>query len=213
MGTIELTRLTTRTAPAVEIATVQVILHNSVRPTVSDPKELIGRNQMCIWRRPDSRVPHVEELSVLVENLDPSVTTINDEQPPIIADLNAMNRIEFIWTWILRIFWSAAPVHQELAVFVELRDARTPVAIADEERSVGQPRDVCRPVKQLSCIAAALALCTERHHELTVVGEFVNHMELIINDPHVLLGIVRTHFDFVWSAPAGHLEHLVEIRP
>src|SRR5262249_45175430 len=156
-------------------------------------------------------IPHVEEFSILIENLNPSVTTIDDEQPPIIADLNTMNGIKFVWTRILGIFWRTAPIHQELAVLVELRDACAAVTIADKERSVGQPRDVCRPVKQLSCITAALALCTERHDELAIVREFVNDMELIIDDPDVLLGIIRTHFDLVRSAAAGHLEHLVEI--
>src|SRR5262249_53248462 len=205
MRAVELTGLATRTTPAVQIVTVQVILHNSVCAAISDPKELIGRNQMCIWRRSDSSVPHVEKLSVLIENLNPSVATIDDEQPSIIADLNTMNGIEFVWTWILGIFRRTAPVHQELAVLVELRDACTAVTIADKERSVGQPGDVRRPVKQLSSIAAALALRTQRHDELAVVREFVNDMELIIDDPNVLLRIVRTHFDFVRSAAAGHL--------
>src|SRR5262245_21661318 len=179
MGTVELTGLATRTTPAVQIVTVQVVLHNSVCAAISDPKELIGRNQMCIWRRPHSRVPHVEKLSVLIENLNPSVATIDDEQPPIIADLNTMNRVEFVWTRILGIFRRAAPVHQEFAVLVELRDACAAVT-ADEERSVGQPGNVCRPVKQLSSITAALSLCTERHNQLAVIREFVNDMELII---------------------------------
>src|SRR5262245_47874250 len=178
MGTVELTVLAHRTRPVVQIVTVQVVLHNSVCAAISDPKELIGRNQMCIWRRSDSRVPHVEELSVLIENLNSSVATIDDEQPPIIADLNTMNGIEFVWTRILGIFRRAAPVHQELAVLVELRDACAAVTIADKERSVGQPGNVRRPVKQFSCITAALALGTERHDHLAVIREFVNDMKL-----------------------------------
>ena len=80
-------------------------------------------------------------------------------------------------------FGAAAPVHQELAVLVELRDARAAVAVADEERAVGQPRDVGRPIEQLAAVASALALGAERHHQLAVVGELVDHVQLVVDTP------------------------------
>ena len=113
----------------------------------------------------------------------------------------------------LRILRRTAPIHQELPILVELRDTGAAVAIADEERAVRQPIDVGRPIEQLAGVAAALALGAERHHELAVVGELEDDMQLIIDHPHVLLGIVRAHLDLVRPAAAGHLEELVVLRP
>ena len=114
---------------------------------------------------------------------------------------------------LLRILGRAAPVHQELAVLVELRDARAAVAVADEERAVGQPVDIGGPIEELAAIAPSLALGAERHHQLAVIGELVDDVQLVVEHPDVLLGIVRAHLDLVWSAPAGHLEEFVVLRP
>ena len=50
-------------------------------------------------------------------------------------------------------------------------------------------------------------------HQLAVVGELVDDVQLIVDHPDVLLGIVRVHLDLVRPAPAGHLEELVVLRP
>src|SRR2546428_5290497 len=138
---------------------------------------------------------------------------IHDEEPAVLGDLNAVDRVPLVRTGTFRILWRRAPVLDELAVFVELRDARAAVAVADEERAVGQPGDVGRPVEQIPGVASALALGAERHRELAVVGELVNHVQLIVDDPHVLLTIVGVHLDLVRPAPAPHLEQLVVLRP
>ena len=53
-----------------------------------------------------------------------------------------------------------------------------------------------------------------RVHELAVVGEAVDHVQLIVDDPDVLLGIVRADLDLVRPAPARQLlEQLVVLRP
>ncbi len=56
-------------------------------------------------------------------------------------------------------------------------------------------------------------LVPERHHQLAVVGELVNLVELIVEHPYVLLGIVRAHLDLVRAAPARRVEQLVVLRP
>ena len=92
-----------------------------------------------------------------------------------------------------------APVHQELAVAIELRDARAGVAVGDEERAVGQPRDVGRPVEVVRA-APRHAAFAHRLHQLAVVGEDVDLVHVVVDDPDVLLRIVRVHQDLVRSA-------------
>ena len=92
---------------------------------------------------------------------------------------------------VVRVLRRGSPIHDELAVLVELRHAVAAVAVADEERAVGQPRDIGRPVEQLAGVAAALALVPSVMHELAVIGELVDHVQLVVDDPDVLLGIVR----------------------
>ena len=124
-----------------------------------------------------------------------------------------MDGVEFIRARIARIFWRGTPVHQELAVRVELGDALAAVPVADEERAVGQPGDVGRPIEERSSLASPLPLGAERHHQLAVVGELVDHVQLIVDHPHVLVAIVRVHLDLVRPAAARHLEQLVVLRP
>ena len=53
-----------------------------------------------------------------------------------------------------------------------------------------------------------------RQQELTVVCELVDHVELVVDDPDVLLLIVRAHFDLVRPSAARQLrKKLVGIRP
>ena len=110
-------------------------------------------------------------------------------------------------------FGGPSPIHQELAVLVELRDPRSAIAIADEERAVGQPVDVGGTIEQLAAVTSALALGAERHHQLAVIAELVDHVQLIVEHPDVLLRVVRVHLDFVRPAPALHLEQFVVLRP
>ena len=141
------------------------------------------------------------------------MATIDDKEPAVLADLDAVHGVELVRPRLVRILRRAAPVHQELAVLVELGDARAAVTVADEERAVGQPVDVGGPIEELAGIATSLALGAERHHQLAVIGEFVDDVQLVVEHPDVLFGIVRTHLDLVWSAPAGHLEEFVVLWP
>src|SRR6266550_562206 len=141
------------------------------------------------------------------------VSAIDHEQATVVADLDAVNGVELVRSWVLRILRRRSPVHQELAVLVELGDARAAVAVADEARAVGQPCDVGGPIEQTAAVAPALTLRAPLLHQLPVVGELVNLVELVVDDPDVLLGIVGAHLDLVRPAPALALEHRVLIVP
>src|SRR5262249_24250825 len=154
---VQLTRLPAGPAPPVEIFAIQVVLQHPIGPAVRDPQELIGRDDVRVRRRANARRPHVEEVAVLVESLDAPMAPINDEQPSVLADLNAVDGVELARSRILRILRRRAPVREEPAVLVELRDAGAAVAVADEERTVGQPVDVRGPIEQPAAFASALA--------------------------------------------------------
>ena len=106
-----------------------------------------------------------------------------------------------------------APVLDELVVRAELRDARAAVAVGDEIRAVGQPGDVGRPVERVRPAAAHAELALA-HLELTVVREAIDHVQLVVDDPDVLLGIVRADLDLMRTAAARQLaEHRIEVLP
>ena len=101
----------------------------------------------------------------------------------------------------------------KLSFGVVLGDARAAVAVGDEVGAVGQPRDVRRPIERVRS-AAAHAELSLAVHQLPVVGEAVDHVQLVVDDPDVLLLVVRADLDLMRSAAAGQLrEHLVEMRP
>ena len=124
-----------------------------------------------------------------------------------------MNGIELVRSRVLRIGRRLAPVLDEVVVRVVLGDARAAVAVGDEVRPVRQPGDVRRSVEGVRPAAAyaKLALAVD---QLSVVGEAIDHVELVVDDPDVLLGIVGTDLDLVRAATARQLaEHFVEMRP
>src|SRR5687768_13041704 len=129
---------------------VQVVLDDAIGSAVSDPEELVRRNEMRVGQRPHTRCPHVEKLAVLVENLNPTVPAIHNEDTTIVANRDAVHGIPFIGTRVGGILRSFAPVQQELAVLIELCHALPAVAIADEESAVGEPRNIGWPVEQLA---------------------------------------------------------------
>src|SRR5437667_4734729 len=115
---------------------VEIVFHNAVRSAVGYPQGLIGRDQVRVWRRSNSGLPHIEELAVLIEHLNPAMSAIDNEQAAVVADLNAVNGVELIGAGILRIFRRRAPIHQEFSNLVEFGDARSAVSVADKERAV-----------------------------------------------------------------------------
>ena len=114
------------------------------------------------------------------------MSAVDDEEPAVFADRDAVDRIPLVRPRVLRILGRPAPVHQELAVLVELGDACAAVAVADEERPVGQPGDVGRPIEAVRP-ATAHAELPFAVHQLAVVGEPLDHVQLVVDDPDVLL--------------------------
>ena len=88
---------------------------------------------------------------------------------------------------------------QELAVAIELGHPRAGVAVGDEEGAVGQPGDVGRPVEVVGPAAGHAALA-HRPHQLPVVGEDVDDVLVVVDDPDVLLRIVGADQDLVRAA-------------
>src|SRR5688572_9444231 len=214
MRTPELTRLSPAAAPAVQIVPVEVVLEDPVGATVAHPQVPIRRDEVVIGRRVNARGEHVEELAVDVEDLEAAMPAVDDEQPLVLGDGDTVNGVPLVGARIIRILRRIPPVHQELAVLVELGDPRAAIAVADEERAVGQPVDVGRSIEQNASLASAFADGAEGEHELAVMGELPDDVLLVVDDPDMLLRVVRIHLDFVRAASTGVLRgQLFEVRP
>jgi hypothetical protein len=70
------------------------------------------------------------------------VLAVGHEDAPVAADPDGMNRPEFVGPGVVRVLGRLAPVLDEGAVLVELRDSCPRVAVGHEEGAVGQPGDV-----------------------------------------------------------------------
>src|SRR5688572_10777845 len=214
--------LPSRRAPAVQEVPLLIELEHAAGTRLSHPDVPVLIDEVIDGQRllaggPVRRAkgPHVQERAVFVEDLHPLVTCapIDDEHLAIGADGHAMDRVEFVRPRVLRILRRAAPVHDEFVVRSVLGHASPAVAVADEVGAVRQPGDVGRPVE---CIGSASTHTQLSHavHELTVVGKPVNHVQLVVDDPDVLLLVVGADLDLMRAAAAWLLgKHLVEVRP
>ena len=138
---------------------------------------------------------------------------VHDEEPAVRADRDAVDGVPLVRARVLRILGRPAPVHDELVVGVELRDARPAVPVGDEVRPVGQPGDVRRAIEGVRAPSPDAELAV-REHELAVIGELVDDVKLVVENPHVLLFVVRADLDLVRTAAAGQLlEQLVLVLP
>ena len=134
--------------------------------------------------------PHLQEVAVLVEDLHAAVLAIGDEESAVIAESDAVHRPELVRTGVGRVDRLAAPVHDEVAVGVELGHARTGITVGDEERAVGKPNDVGRTVEVVRA-AAGNAPLADRLYQLAIVREDADVVLVVVDDPDVLLRIVR----------------------
>ena len=135
------------------------------------------------------------------------VFAVGHENAAIAADADAVHRPELIGPGLVRIGGRAPPVHQELAGAIELGHAGAGIAVGHEEGAVGQPGDVGGPVEVVRAAPGHAALA-HRAHQPPVVGEDVDDVLVVIDDPQVLLGIVGADEHLVRPA-AG----LAESRP
>ena len=110
---------------------------------------------------------------------------LGDVDAAVLVDRHRMRRLELAVAGAAR-----SPHQQELAVLVELRDARVAVAVAHEERTVGQPRDVGRPFEMRAVVARLVALA-ERHQQLlAVVADLPDLMMDVVDEPDAVFRIV-----------------------
>jgi hypothetical protein len=80
------------------------------------------------------------------------------------------------------------------------------------KKCVGQPVDVGRPT-EVRVVFAAHQRFTPRLHQLAVVAELEELMQVVIHDPHVFLRVVLVHLDLVRPPRALLSEDRVVLRP
>ena len=134
-------------APGVQQMPLQVPLDHLVGGAVEGPNGVAGsdvQQMQAGWIGVD--LPFVQILAVFVEHLNAMVVAIVHEHVVRLRiDGDAVHVAEVAGARLDRDRAAGppllAPLHQELAVLVELRDARAGVAVGDEEGAVGQPVD------------------------------------------------------------------------
>src|SRR2546430_10824534 len=95
--------------------------------------------------------PHVEKFAILVEDLNTVVGAIGDVDAAVAIRRHGGWGIELPWSGPRR-----SPGHQVLPILIELHDAGVAVAVADEERAVGQPGPVGGAVEGLFALGRVL---------------------------------------------------------
>src|SRR5260221_6357417 len=191
-------------APRVQQMALQIVLEELVERAREHPEEPVVADADVV-RLLDVR-KLVEVLAVLVEHLDAIVRAIGDVDASVLVDRDRVRRLQLAVAGAAR-----APHHQELAVLVELGDARVAVAVADEEGPVGQPRDVGGAL-EVRAVVARLVARAQRHQQLlAVVAELPDLMMDVVDDPDVVLWIVRAHRNRVRAAALD--EQIVPLRP
>src|SRR5205814_9155703 len=94
------TSLATRGTPAVQKISVEIELEDPTRGRIADPDEAFVIDEVVHHecgltggpvRRPQR--PHIEELPVLVEDLHPCTSAVDDGKPAVGADCDDVDRI------------------------------------------------------------------------------------------------------------------------
>src|SRR5262244_3081748 len=124
------------------------------------------------------------------------MSAVDDEEPAVGANRDAVHRIPLVRSRVLRILGRLAPVHNEVVVGVVLDNTGAAVAVGDEVGPVGQPGNVRRPVERVGP-ATTYAELPFAVNQFTVVREAVDHVELVVDDPDVLLFVVGADLDLV----------------
>ena len=119
-----------------------------------------------------------------------------------------MDIIEVAGPRFLAVITLLSPSHQVFAILVELHDAGIDVSVTDEERAIGQPCHKRRTIEVFVVLARLVWRADCLQQPLSVVCELEDGVPVIIDDPDVLLRIVRTFKNAV-----GTPEHLVPLAP
>src|ERR1017187_8425628 len=147
-------------------------------------------------------LPFVEKLTVLVEDLDPVVGAVADEQPSFGIERERMGNLE------LAVFRSmASPLFNEFSILGELHDSGIPslriMAVRNEDVAIRSDGDGVRLIEGVRAVTCDASLA-EGHQDLAIRTEFKNLVTLSISslavgDPQVAL--------FVHQDAVGKHEH------
>src|SRR5581483_10317398 len=133
---------------------------------------------------------------------------VNKNTPGLRINSDAVHVVEVARPLVVRRVALLAPIHYEFAVLVELCDARAVVAVRHEHGAVRQPRQERGPV-EVRAVRPLHGWRAYRLHELlSVVRELVDRVHVIVNQPYVLLRIIRINRNIVRP-----LHDLVPLRP
>ena len=127
----------TEGAPVEQQPALEIELEESSDVPVVDPQVLVPRHAHR-QRKPDAW-PRIQMPPVRVEHLDPLVPSVRDIDALLGVDGDPVHGVHLARPSV-RASTRRAPVHQILAVPVELHDTRIDVAIADHEVTVREER-------------------------------------------------------------------------
>src|SRR2546425_5187877 len=197
-------------APGIEQAPLAIVLHHFRGWIVEGPHRAIAVRIHEVNRGGIVEGPLIDELAILVEYLHPAVSTIADVDTPrnwIGGD--AVDDVEVVRTRLPTAgFASLTPCGDEFSALVELHDPIAIVAVSHEHRAIRQECHESRPV-EVRRVGALPADGTDRLDELfAVVRELEQRLIVVVDDPDVLLGIIRVDVDRVRAS-----QHFVPLSP
>ena len=190
---------------------LEVVLQHFVGVAIEGPQHPVcaDLNQMKA-RRPHGNTPLGEVFAVGVENLDTVIGAVVHEHPPgFDVNRHAVDIVHVAGArFVAAGFTPHAPIKQEVAIGVELGHARAVVPVGHVETAVARPRHERRPVEVRGIGTQDVAGPDRLDKLLAIVGELVDGVTVVIDDPDVLLSIVRADVHRVRP-----LEDLVPLRP
>ncbi len=183
---------------------VGIVGQQLVRALVGSPEGAVVPHvdAVDVHRRARARIPLIEKLSVLVEHLNASVVAVVDVHAARLrVHRDPVHAVEVAGPALVRRRPLHAPLEQLLAVHVVLDDAR-PVVAVGEIPGIGIHERHERGPAEVRVIRAWHAGGAERQEALlAVVRELADEVRVRVDDPDVLLRIVRADLDVVRASP------------
>src|SRR5882762_9118428 len=209
MYTPEVAGTGTHAAPGVKQMALQVVLDHFVGGAIKGPEGVSGSDveQVKTGRR-SVNLPFVEILAVFIEDLDAVIVPIVHENVAgLLVNGDTMHVAEIAGTSVERFVIASsaraafnAPLHEEFSVLVKLGDARSRVAIGDEESAIREPVDIRRTIEMIGVFAGNFRRSDRLQQLAAVMRESVYGVHVVVHDPHVLFRIVGADVDGVRAA-------------